>query len=286
MRDRCGTRELARHASGCSILGLILLLGVGPAQAAGEAGNLLEDPFSISLGTFIVGTNTKLQVNGNDVGDEIDLEETFGNKDQNRFRVDGYWRFADRHKLRFLWFDWNTTRSRRLKEDFVFDDVLYEADATIELSDSFEVYELAYEYAFLRREKYELTGTIGIHYTDFAVNLKAKLDVNGEPVGKGEADASADIGAPLPVIGVRLLWNLGRNFWVDGSAQFFALSYGDYDGNLQDYRVGLTWQPRKWMGVGVGFNAFDVNVDVDKDRFNGSLDWTYYGPMIYYNASF
>jgi hypothetical protein len=25
---------------------------------------------------------------------------------------------------------------------------------------------------------------------------------------------------------------------------------------------------------------------VTKNRFDGSLDWTYYGPMIYYNASF
>jgi hypothetical protein len=276
----------ARRASAGLAVVLAMLLGADAARAESDNADLLSDPFAIALGTYVVGTSTKLQVNGNEIGDEIDLEGTFGEADKNRFRIDGYWRFADRHKLRFLWFDWRTTRRKKLKEDFVFDDVLYEADATVELDNNFAVYELAYEYAFLRREKYELTGTFGLHYTEFGVDLQAKLDVNGEPVGKGSAKASADIGAPLPVFGLRLLWNMGRNFWLDGSAQYFALSYGDYDGNLQDYRVGVTWQPRKWVGLGAGFNVFDVNVDVEKDRFNGSLDWSYYGPMIYYNVSF
>ena len=40
------------------------------------------------------------------------------------------------------------------------------------------------------------------------------------------------------------------------------------------------------VGVGVGYERFTVDVDVDKDSFNGSLDWTYDGPMIFYNASF
>ena len=48
----------------------------------------------------------------------------------------------------------------------------------------------------------------------------------------------------------------------------------------------LTWQPKPWVGVGIGYNSFKVDVDVEKDRFNGSLDWTYNGPMIFYSASF
>ena len=39
-------------------------------------------------------------------------------------------------------------------------------------------------------------------------------------------------------------------------------------------------------GIGLGYNQFNVDVDVEKDSFNGSLDWTYEGPMLYYSASF
>jgi hypothetical protein len=85
---------------------------------------------------------------------------------------------------------------------------------------------------------------------------------------------------------VRGLWALPHDFWIEASAQYFALSIDEYDGSLQDYRAVVIWQPKKWLGVGVGFNQFQVDVDVDADRFKGSLDWTYSGPMIFYSASF
>jgi hypothetical protein len=97
---------------------------------------------------------------------------------------------------------------------------------------------------------------------------------------------SASVDAPMPVIGLRGLWSLPYDFWLTASAQFFALSIDEYDGNLQDYRAAVTWQPRKWLGIGVGYERFKVDVDVDKDDFNGTVEWTYDGPMIFYNASF
>jgi hypothetical protein len=97
---------------------------------------------------------------------------------------------------------------------------------------------------------------------------------------------SASVGLPAPVIGLRGLVSLTHDFWLDASAQFFALSIDEYDGNLQDYRVFVTWQPKKWLGVGAGYNRFKVDVDVEKNSFNGNLDWIYDGPMLFYSVSF
>jgi hypothetical protein len=82
------------------------------------------------------------------------------------------------------------------------------------------------------------------------------------------------------------LWRLPYDLWIDASGQFFALSIDDYDGSLRDYKLVLTWQPKRWLGVGIGYDRFAVDVDVDKDRFRGSLDWTYSGPMLFYSAAF
>jgi hypothetical protein len=40
------------------------------------------------------------------------------------------------------------------------------------------------------------------------------------------------------------------------------------------------------VGLGVGYDYFAVNVDVDTDNFKGKLDWKYRGPMIFYSVSF
>jgi hypothetical protein len=71
------------------------------------------------------------------------------------------------------------------------------------------------------------------------------------------------VDAPLPAIGFRGLWNPGGHFWIDASVQYFALSIGEYDGSLTDLRLAAVWQPKKWFGLGVGYNDFAVDVDVD-----------------------
>ena len=106
--------------------------------------------------------------------------------------------------------------------------------------------------------------------------------------GQLQADIreSGSVGAPLPVLGLRGAWALPQDLWILAHAQFFALEIDDYDGDLQDYFAAVIWQPKRWLGVGIGYNRFTVDLDVGRRDFDGSLDWTYQGPMVFYSASF
>lgn len=253
---------------------------------AGGAPAPLEDSFYLSLGSFILNSDTEVQLDGDTSGGTpVDWQNTFGDSDSTRFRVDGFWRFADRHKLRFLWFNSSRSQSADLDNEIEWGDVTYPVNARVKGEFDFDVYELAYEYAFLRRDSYEISGTFGLHYTDLAIALQGDADTGS---GTIEADVreEASVGAPLPVLGLRGMWTLPYDFWIDASAQFFYMSIDEYDGSLQDYRVMLTWQPRKWAGIGIGYNRFELDVDVDASRFQGALDWVYQGPMISYSVVF
>lgn len=264
-----------------------LLVG-SPAVLADEAPNLLTDPFNLAIGTFILNTDTEVRLDGESgQGTIVDWERTLGDDgDQTRFRIDGFWRFADRHKVRLLWFNNSTSKTRTLDEEIDWGDVTYPVDAEVKAEFDFDIYELAYEYAFLRRDNYELSGTVGLHWTTMSLALKGEASiVGGQPVsGSVRQEGSVDL--PLPVFGLRGLWHLSSDFWIDASAQYFALSIDEYDGSVQDYRVAVLWQPKPWLGVGLGYNQFNVDVDVEQNRFDGSLDWTYKGPVIFYSASF
>jgi hypothetical protein len=268
---------------------LLACLLTAPVAIAEDAPNLLTDPFSVALGTFILSSDTEVRVNGaTRPGTPVDWENTFGDPgDQTRFRIDGHWRFGDseRHKLRFLWFNSSTSTSRTLERDVEWNGETYPLNAKVRADFSFDIYELAYEYALLHKDNYELSASIGLHMADLSMKLSAKAETSG---GQLDEDISreASANAPLPVIGLRGLWALPNNFWIDASAQYFALSIDEFDGSLTDYKVVVLWQPKKWLGIGVGYNQFGVDVDIDKDRFNGQLDWTYSGPMISYSATF
>lgn len=253
---------------------------------AGEAPSPLEDSFYLSLGSFVLDTDTEVRLDGDTAGGTpVDWEDTFGDSDSTRFRIDGFWRFADRHKLRFMWFNSSRSQSENLDTEIEWGNVTYPVNAKVRGEFDFDVYELAYEYAFLRRDAYEISGTFGLHYTDLAIALQGEADT-GNGVIEADVREEASVGAPLPVLGLRGMWALPYDFFVDASAQFFYMSIDEYDGSLQDYRVMLTWQPRKWAGIGIGYNRFEFDVDVDASRFQGSLNWVYQGPMLAYSVVF
>jgi len=264
----------------------VAALGGMSAARADEAPDLLTDPFHVALGTYIIQSEPRIQLNGETpAGDRVNFDEMVGGGDANRVRLDAHWRFGDsqRHKMRLVAFAMSRHRNKTIDEEIEWGDEVYPINAELRAEFKFSVVELAYEYAFLRRDNYEVGGTIGLHYTGLEASLKAERTSTGEVIDRSNK-ASVDV--PLPVIGLRGLWKLPHDFYVDAQGQFFAISIDEYDGNLQDYRLMLTWQPKPWLGVGVGYNSFKVDVDVGKDRFNGSLDWKYDGPMIYYSASF
>ena len=264
-----------------------LLLG-STALADDSDPSLLNDPFYLSLGTFILNSDTNVRFDGDTGrGTPIDWEKTFGGGDLNRFRIDGHWRFGDsgRHKARFMWFNASRSASRVIDEDIEFGGDLYPVNAKVSSEFSFDIYELAYEYAFLKRDTYEVDGSIGLHMASLGMALKAKAaDSGGALLADVEREGTVD--APLPVIGLRGIWELPHHFSIDAGAQFFSLSIDQYDGSLQDYRLMVNWQPKKWLGFGLGYNQFDVDVDVDGDKFNGNLNWKYKGPMLSYSAVF
>ena len=220
-------------------------------------------------------------------GTEVNCSDSFGGGDGTRFRVDGAWRFGDsrRHKLRGMWFNFSQNRSAEFDREVNWGDATFPINTTIESVYEFDIYELAYEYAFLRRENLELSGSIGLHLAQFKVGLSAEVDTGGGS-GTAEIGDEGKLNAPLPVIGGRAIWNISGDFWLDAMVQFFALEYDNVDGRLIDTRIGVLWQPKKWGGVGIGYNRFDMDVDVTRDRFTGKLDWIYDGPQIFYSVSF
>jgi hypothetical protein len=137
----------------------------------------------------------------------------------------------------------------------------------------------------MRRSTYELSASIGLHYSDFEAALGASVSGGGAGADR-RVEESGDIGAPLPVLGLRGTWAITNTLSVDVSGQYFSMTYGDIEGNVQNYRALLNWQPKSWLGLGVGYDSFSLDVDVDSNRFRGRMDWSYQGPMIFYSASF
>jgi len=200
-------------------------LGGGQVVAAEVSEGLLTDRFVFSLGTFLLDTKTEIGLNGSasQVGTVVDLERDLGLKDADRFRLDANWRFFERHHLRALYFDTSNKVSRTLDRQITVGDTTYPLNGQITAENETTIFELAYEYAFLRRPTYEVLASAGLHVADFDFSITGNGTVGGRPVsGKTETGSAT---APLPVFGLRGIWEFSPKWYAEGQLQYFTLSY-------------------------------------------------------------
>ncbi len=273
-------------------LGLAILL-VSSAVSAADEGGPLNDRFTVDLGYYFMDSDTRIRadrIDGVDVGrilgDPIKIEELFNMTEDKVFRLEGAWRFFPKHKLRLMYFDSDRSSSATASTRIDFGDVTFPIGAEIDARLQWRIIELAYEYDFLKRDTYEIGASIGIHNVAFKTQLTGSVLV---PETTLTETASEDVqtDAPLPVIGLRGHWNFAGNFHLQAHAQYFEMKYEEYDGVIQDYQAGILWQFSRHVGVGLSYNLFQTDVDIDDgDDFQGKLDWRYEGGQLYVRATF
>jgi hypothetical protein len=260
----------------------MVLLIVGAPAAYAEAGNPLNDTVNISVGGFLLDTKTKIRVDGETAtGDQFDTSRDLGLDDSDRIRLDGYWRMTPRQKIRVMYFSTDNSATKTLTRDIEVGDDEYLATATVEAGMKTTVTALSYEFDFLQKDNYELGVTGGIH------NLKFNFHISAAGGGaQVAAETTAEANGPLPVIGIRGVWRINDQFYVDYGAQFFKISFDVYDGRVTDYNAAINWQFSDHFGAGLGWNSFITKLDVGGDKFDGSLRWSYGGARIFVTGSF
>jgi hypothetical protein len=280
--------------SAAPALAFCLFAAAGPAlaQSSAYAQGLLNDRFSISLGGFLVGTDVEGELNGRATGgqQEIDFGKDFGlDNDATRIRLDGLWRITPNHRLRFMYFDTQNDGTRTLDRAINWGDYTFNVGANVTAESRLSIYELAYEYAFARQPTYEVAGTIGIHYIDTQLKLSGSAtftDANGNVSVAQSTTRENSAPAPLPVIGLRAGWVVAPQWYVDAQAQFFKVELDEFDGTITDLRLATTWMFHRNFGVGLGYNYFVTDVDVDRSSFNGSLKVGYSGLQLFVTGTF
>jgi hypothetical protein len=273
---------IPKHVKPAHCLWLAVVLGLTSRICLADPDNPLTNRFSISAGTFFLDTSTRVRVDGEaSTGTEVNLGRDLGLGNVDRFRVDAYWRFKERHKLRAMYFDTSQSGSRQITKEITFQDTTYPIDAEVSARFDTTVTELAYEYAFVRKETWELTGSFGLHNLKFKLGLSASGATQAASLSNS---ASAD--GPLPVLGLRGVWRITDSLYADAQAQFFKISVSPYDGRLEDYAASLVWQPLRHVAFGAGYNEFVTRLEVSGSRFKGDMRWRYGGARVFITASF
>ncbi|MGI9203578.1 MAG: hypothetical protein ACR2Q3_06190, partial [Woeseiaceae bacterium] len=188
-----------------------------------------------------------------------------------------YYRFNTRHRIDFSVFDLSRDATGTIDRSIQFRDEIFDVDSTIATDLDLTIYKAAYTYSFMVRDEGYLGVTAGLYVISTDISLRESN------TGQFEAE---DLTAPLPVIGLRGIYQLSPRLTLRGSGELFAIEFDNVDGTLFDFYVGLDYYFHENFAVGLGYNNVSLDVDADGSEFKGALDWTYDGALLNVQYSF
>lgn len=286
---------------------IVTLLFVGhfsySQKDEGQKHPLLEDSFIFNAGVFFPNKSLKLSVEGSverppevelpvePPQDGIDFGENFKiSQYQSTFATGFQWRFGKTRKWK-LFADYFGIYNRwkgTLDEPIEWEDVIYDVDAEVRAGIDLSILRTRIGRALSTGQQHELGVNLGAHIMVFNAFIEGEGRIVGEDEeAEGEFEkGGVDATAPLPNIGAWYYWAPSEKWLLTADVDWLYIVFGDFQGGLWDLKGGVQYQIIDWFGVGANYRYFNVNFEVDKSDWNGTLDMNFSGPSVLVNFNF
>ena len=257
-----------------TIVWAICLINLYPLSV--QAGMKYADETLVAqLGFFRPAIETSIRADSKTLGkgDVVDFEDDLGYKKyQDAYRLDGYWRFAPRHRLQFGHFDYDRDAIADIDREIQYGDTIFPVNTTLRSTNSISVTEIGYMYSILQNDNYELSAIGGIHWLTLDSQIKNT---------SGTLSQKANTEGPLPLFGLDFQYKVTPEINFNLRGQYFSVDIGDLDGSFTNIRTSFEYYFKENAGVGIGYNNFNLNVGVDGSELLGDLEWTYQGFQVF-----
>ncbi len=204
------------------------------------------------------------------VGVSINPSDTFGlDAEQSVARLDGHFRFNERHSLTFSWYSISSDGNKTLDEEINWvDRDGNETDiplgTRVDTNFKYDIFKVGYLWSFYHSDKVELGVGGGLHIT------QVKLGIDAETTSSGIGAEDVAVTVPLPVLSLAFKYNVTPRISWYVRSEVFAIAFDTWEGTYTDNTLGFEY--RVWrhigLGVGLGSNALKVTEEADAYTFN------------------
>lgn len=265
-----------RIATTC-VLVLILVIPVTGIALAEAPGQPFGNKYALSAGGFFTDHETRIRLDSNaGPGTIVTLEDDLGlDATTNVLRLNGEWRFAERHKAHIGVFDLSQVGTRTLTRDLIVGGMVFDRGESVVMDWKMQLTEVGYAYRLGGSERSQWWFDVAIFVQDTALTMVE--------TGTGGDRSSEDVVLPLPKFGISLDYAFTNRWIGHAGIDVFKLTIDDVGGSLLDLRATLDYRFSENFSAGAGWHVINVRVDLDRSvsGWQGRFDWQTRGLMLY-----
>lgn len=261
----------------------IAIAGLAATPAAAQGVN---DKYWIELSGFRASPDTKVTLSRpGQPGTKLDMESDLGlNSHEFLPGIYGGVRLGERWLITGEYYGLDRNGSRLLSRDIVFDGVTYPTNVQVDSKFRSNIYRASVGYSFVKNDKGELGADIGLHATNFKIDIKGQGAAGGPGLTLQNRERSFT--APLPTLGLYGVYEIAPKVSVNGRVDWLSLKLGDYDGGILNAQASVAYNFTDLIAVGGGWRYVDYNLDVNKKNYTARFDYKFNGPSIFLRLDF
>ena len=254
------------------------------AQSAEDFHPFLTDKFNIGIGFYRPDRNLTLRVDGTEPEEEIDFDESFNlDEKETTGQLNFRWRFGEKWSFWGQYWNVDSSGGAVLEEDLEWEDVIFKEGTFANAGFDVSIARLFFGRTFHTGPQHEFGLGGGFHWLEIGAFVEGQILTNFAETEFARESVSADF--PLPNIGGWYMYSWSPKWLVQARVDWLSATVGDYSGGLWNVQAGINWQPTRHFGIGLQYQVFDLNVDVDSEDWNGKAQAKQHGPLLTLNAT-
>ena len=250
----------------------ILALGT-PMAFAQDFIKPYDDGVSIYLGGVVNQFDTSLRLDGQGHrGSDINLENNGLKKNLSSFEASLMWRFFQRHRIDVDYYTLTRSGGRTYNGDINIGDTDFPVGASVHIKNKYDLASLDYRYSLFQTPEWETAVGLGLYGGKFTFDVNASGNV-GNTGTQGTYNNSVSTTLPLPLLGISVDYHPDARWKFSGRAYGMQAKVSNVDGRAYNFAVDGEYMFTRNFGAGARWMYTNIDVDVTKAGFNGSLTW-------------
>ena len=194
------------------------------------------------------------------------------------FLAEIQWQFSENWNLGLQYFGATRAVQRTLDSTIEWEGITYEIGADVRAETDVDITRVVFSRHFRQKNGHHFKLAAGLHWLNVSAQISgdATLDDGSSVFAVSKASASL----PIPNIGGAYRYSPSEKWLFSVRMDWFSASLDGYSGGIWNTMASTNYRFSEHLGIGLGYQFFQIDGTLSEDRWNGDLKVRLHGPFL------